>query len=128
MKEDLLYWEETEDIIGAFYEVYNTLGFGFLERVYQNALYFELLDNGFNCKAQHPIEVYYGERIVGNYIADIVVSDKIVLELKAASELCTAHEKQLINYLKATNFEVGLLLNFGESPQFKRKIFLNINK
>lgn len=98
--EDYLYKEESEEIIGAFYKVYRTLGYGFLERVYQNALFFELQSRGFECKVQHPIQVYYEGRIVGDYVADIIVNDKIILELKAMQELCSAHEFQLINYLR----------------------------
>lgn len=111
---DYLFKEETEDIIGGFYKVYRTLGYGFLERVYQNALYYELLERGFNCKVQYPLKVYYKEYLVGEYVADIIVNDKIILELKACSELCDYHEAQLVNYLKATSIELGLLLNFGE--------------
>ncbi|MCD7977943.1 MAG: GxxExxY protein [Tannerellaceae bacterium] len=120
--------EETEEIIGCFYKVYRTLGYGFLERVYQNALYYELLEKGFNCKTQCPIKVYYKEYLVGEYIADMIINDKIILELKACAELCAYHEAQLINYLKATTIELGLLLNFGERGQVKRKIFMNTNK
>lgn len=90
------------------------MGYGFLERVYQNALYYELLERGFNCKVQYPLKVYYKEYLVGEYVADIIVNDKIILELKACSELCDYHEAQLVNYLKATSIELGLLLNFGE--------------
>ncbi|MCD8177917.1 MAG: GxxExxY protein [Tannerellaceae bacterium] len=125
---DYLFKEETEEIIGAFYKVHRTLGTGFLERVYQNALYFELQDRGFDCKAQYPLKVYYREYVVGEYVADIIVNDKIILELKACADICHEHEAQLINYLKATNMEVGLLLNFGNSAKVRRKIFRNINK
>lgn len=125
---DFLFKEETDEIIGAFYKVYRSLGYGFLERVYQNALFFELLRRGFKCEAQHPINVYYEDQLVGEYIADIIVNEHIILELKAVNELCTEHESQLLNYLKATRMEVGLLLNFGVRPQIKRKIFKNINK
>ncbi|MDL2255529.1 GxxExxY protein [Parabacteroides sp. OttesenSCG-928-K15] len=126
--EDYLYKEETEEIIGAFYKVYRTLGYGFLERVYQNALFFELQDRGFECKVQYPIRVHYEGRIVGDYVADIIVNDKIILELKATKELCSEHEYQLVNYLRATRIELGLLMNFGESPKIRRKIFRNSNK
>lgn len=122
---DYLFKEETDRIIGLFYEVYRTLGFGFLERVYQNALYYELKSQGFECKVQYPIQVFYNSHVVGEYIADIIVNDHIILELKSVESLSIAHECQLINYLKATHVEVGLLLNFGERPQIKRKIFRN---
>ncbi|MCD7932522.1 MAG: GxxExxY protein [Tannerellaceae bacterium] len=125
---DYLFKEETEEIIGGFYKVYRTLGYGFLERVYQNALYYELLERGFDCKVQHPLKVYYKEYLVGEYVADMIVNDKILLELKACSEINDHHEAQLVNYLKATTIELGLLLNFGERAQVKRKILMNKNK
>lgn len=124
----LQYKAETDAILSAFYEVYNELGFGFLERVYQNALYQELLNRGFQCEPQRQIKVYYKGKEVGLYYADILVNGHIILELKAAESLCHEHELQLINYLKATDIEVGLLLNFGESPQFVRKYFTNDRK
>lgn len=125
---DYLYKEDTDSIIAAFYEVYNTLGYGFLERVYQNALYLELLQRGFDCKAQYPIKVKFKGREVGEYYADILVNNCVIVELKSVDRLLRAHELQLINYLKATDIEVGLLLNFGESPQIRRKIFTNDHK
>lgn len=128
MTTDYLYKEETDEIIEAFYEVYNTLGYGFLERVYQNALYQELKRRGFDCKAQQQIKVYFKGQEVGEYYADILVNDHIILELKAADALCREHELQLINYLKATEMEIGLLLNFGERPQVRRKIYTNDRK
>jgi len=118
----------TEVVIKAFYKVYNTLGFGFLEKVYENALYIELLSNGLNVQRQKPIKVHYETNLVGEYFADLIVNDVVILELKAAEGLVKEHELQLINYLKATDLEVGLLLNFGTKPQFKRLIFENINK
>ena len=118
--------DKTRKIIDAFYKVYNTLGFGFLERVYQNALFLELKDAGFQCKEQQPIKVYYNDQQVGDYYADIIVDNSIILELKAMEALCEEHEFQLINYLKATEVEIGLLLNFGKKPEFKRKIYSNI--
>ena len=128
MTTDFLYKDETDEIIEAFYEVYNALGFGFLERVYQNALYQELQRRGFDCKAQYKIKVYFKGKEVGDYYADILVNDHIILELKAHESLCREHELQLINYLKATHIEIGLLLNFGERPQVRRKIFTNNQK
>ena len=123
---DLLHQEITENILKAFYKVYNKLGYGFLEKVYANALFYELTLVGFDCKAQHPIDVYYLDKKVGQYFADIIVNDSVILELKAAESICEEHEYQLINYLKATNIEVGLLLNFGKKPSYKRKIFTNM--
>lgn len=128
MNTGLLYKEETEGIIAAFYDVYNALGAGFLERVYQNALYFELTKRGYACKAQQKINVYYRGVCVGEYYADILVNDRILLELKAVESLCPEHEFQLINYLKATEVQVGLLLNFGPRPQVKRRIYTNNQK
>lgn len=124
----ILYEELTEEILGGFYDVYRDLGYGFLENVYQNALFFELQDRGLSCVAQMPINVYYQGKIVGKYFADIVVEGKIILELKAAESLLEEHECQLINYLKATDMEVGLLLNFGKRPEMVRKIFTNNRK
>ncbi len=119
----MLYELETRDILSAFYEVYNKLGYGFLEQVYQNAFYKELLRRDIPCVPQQPINVYYKGELVGKFVADIVVDDTIILELKAVSALKEEHEVQLVNYLKATGIEVGLLLNFGKKPEFKRKIF-----
>jgi GxxExxY protein len=121
----MIHQEITSTIIACFYKVYNKLGFGFLEKVYENALYYELIKSGLICCKQTPISVYYEGIEVGLYYADIVVDDKIIIELKAAEILVEEHELQLINYLKATEIEVGILLNFGKTPQVKRKIFTN---
>src|SRR5690554_2056536 len=118
----LLQEDITNKIIKAYYNVYNTLGYGFLEKVYENAMMIELKKAGLNSRRQVPISVFYEEQLVGSYFADILVEDSIVVELKAAENLCEEHEVQLINYLKATNLEIGLLFNFGKKPQFKRKI------
>ncbi len=125
---ELLHKELTNKIINCFYTVYNSLGFGFLEKVYQNALFIELQKQGFKVEKQKQIKVYYEEQIVGEYYADIVVDDKIIIELKAVEYLIEEHELQLINYLKATDKEIGLLLNFGRKPAFKRKILTNDRK
>lgn len=124
----LLEKDTTELIIKCFYKVYNELGFGFLEKVYENALLLELTNSGLYCVKQKPIKVYYYEAIVGNYFADIIVNNSVIIELKAAESLVEEHELQLINYLKATDIELGLLLNFGRKPQFSRKVFSNENK
>lgn len=124
----LLHKELTDEIIGAFYDVYNELGYGFLEKVYQNALYYELLERGFKVVPKPKVNVFYKEKIVGTYEPDLLVEDKITLELKAIERLHSDHEKQLTNYLKGTEIEVGLLLNFGIKPQFARKIFTNNKK
>lgn len=115
--------DKTEAIISAFYEVYNTLGYGFIENVYQNALFKELSRRGIPCVAHPKINVYYKGDVVGFYEADIVAYNAIILELKAVSALCENHELQLVNYLKATNIEVGLLLNFGPKPEVRRRVF-----
>ncbi len=120
---DLLHQELTEKILNAFYKVYNKLGYGFLEKVYENALAIELNKMGLKCEKQKPIAVYYNEIEVGNYFADLIVNSCVIIELKAAEKISKEHEFQLINYLKATEIEVGLLLNFGKHPEFKRKIY-----
>ena len=124
---ELLHKELSNRILKAFYDVYNELGYGFLEKVYENALCNELISRGMTCKKQRPIKVYYKGVEVGKYFADLIVDEKIIIELKA-SALCEEHEYQLLNYLKATNIEVGLLLGFGKEPIFKRKIFTNDRK
>lgn len=124
-KLNYLHSEITDRIIKCFYTVYNKLGFGFLEKVYQNALTYELEKAGLFCERQKQIKVFYDDLIVGEYFADVVVENKVILELKASECLIEAHEFQLINYLKATDVEVGLLLNFGKKPEIRRKIFTN---
>lgn len=121
-----LHSDLTEIIIGCFYNVYNKLGFGFLEKVYEKALLIELIEAGLTAAAQVPIEVYYKEQKVGNYFADLLVNNKVIVELKAGDGvIIEEHELQLVNYLRATEIEVGLLLFFGKKPQFKRKLFTN---
>lgn len=115
--------ELTNKIIKCFYKVYNTLGFGFLEKVYEKALFIELNKIGLKVELQKPIKVYYNDQIIGDYYADLLVDEIVIVELKAVESLCEQHEFQLINYLKATNIEIGLLLNFGKKPEIKRKIF-----
>ena len=118
----------TEKIIGAFYKVNNTHGFGFLEKVYENAMVVELRKLGCNVLQQKNIKVYYDTEEVGDYYADLLVNDSVIVELKAAENFCEEHEAQLINYLKATKIEVGLLMNFGKTAEFERKIFTNDRK
>ena len=115
--------DKTGLILKAFYTVYNELGYGFIENVYQNALYKELQRMGIPCVAHPKINVYYRGEIVGYYEADIIAFDSVILELKAVSHLMKEHEIQLRNYLKATNIEVGLLLNFGPKPEIHREVF-----
>jgi GxxExxY protein len=124
----MLHSELTEKIIECFYIVYNTLGHGFLEKVYENALVIELQKCGMNVEKQKNIQVHYDDQIVGDYFADILVDNSVILELKACESISKAHEYQLINYLKATRIEVGLLINFGKEPEFKRKVFSNDRK
>lgn len=124
----MLHEEITSDTINAFYHVYNTLGYGFLEKVYENALAKELVKRGHSVKQQVPIQVFYEGEAVGEYFADLLVDDKVILELKAADEIAKAHEAQLVNYLKATEMQIGLLLNFGPKAEFKRKIFTKRRK
>ena len=123
-----LHSKKTEKIIECFYKVYNTLGFGFLEKVYQRALIIELKEAGFEIDSELPVKVYYKEYDVGDYRADLLVDKEIFLELKANEKLVQGDENQLINYLKATEIELGLLLNFGKKPEIKRKIFTNDKK
>jgi GxxExxY protein len=118
----------TRQIIGAFYVVYNSLGYGFLEKVNENALALELRELGMTVEQQKPITVYYAGQPVGEYSADLVVNDAVIVELKADRQLADQHEAQLLNYLKATPLEVGLLLNFVPKPEIKRKSHSNSRK
>lgn len=122
---NLLQKDLTDVIIRSYYQVYNTLGFGFLEKVYENALLMELRNRGYKAVSQQQIKVYYHGLEVGNYFADLIVNDAVIVELKAAEAIIAEHEQQLLNYLKATQIEVGLLLNFGKKPEFRRKVFEN---
>jgi GxxExxY protein len=125
---ELLHKELTDQILKTFYYVYNELGYGFLEKVYQNALFLELRNRGFQVEPQKKINVYYQKVIVGEYYADLIVNDLVILELKATEFILKEFEYQLINYLRATEIEVGLLLNFGSKPEFRRKVFENNRK
>jgi GxxExxY protein len=125
---DLLHKNLTDEIINTFYDVYNELGYGFLEKVYQNSMFIELKNRGFKVEAQKQIKVYYKGKEVGEYYADLLVNDLVILELKAAEVIVKEFEFQLINYLRGTHVEVGLLLNFGVKPEFRRKVFDNTRK
>jgi GxxExxY protein len=125
---EILHKELSESILKVFYDVYNELGYGFLEKVYQNAMYLELKSQGFKVEPQKQIKVYYKNEPVGDFFADLLINDLIILELKACDSLVKAHYVQTLNYLKATNIEIGLLLNFGEKPEIKRLIFTNNRK
>ncbi len=128
MNTDFKYKEMTEKIIAIFYRVYNKLGYGFLEKVYENAMLIEFKKDGVSVTAQHVIHVMYEGEVVGEYYADIMVENKVIVEIKATKILGIEHEAQLLNYLKATDIEIGLLLNFGPKPEIKRKVFDNHRK
>lgn len=120
---NLHFEETTEKIIKAFYKVYNTLGYGFLEKVYENALFIELMSKGQKVLRNQRILVRYEGYEVGEYFPDLVVDDLVIVELKAIENLGEVQDRQLLNYLKATDIEIGLLLNFGKKPEFRRKLF-----
>ncbi len=124
----MLHAEITDKIINSFYKVYNTMGYGFLEKVYENAINIELKNMGLSTSQQRNIKVYYENQEVGDYFADIIVNDLVVVEIKAAESLRDEHKAQLINYLKATDKEIGMLLNFGKKAEFQRLIFTNDRK
>ncbi len=122
------YKEITDIILRSFYEVYNELGNGFLESVYENALHIVLTGYGLYVERQKGINVFFRGKIIGDFKADLIVNEKVIIELKAVRALDPAYEAQLINYLKATDIEVGLLLNFGRKPEFKRFVYDNKRK
>jgi len=125
----LLHSDLTEKILGVYYDVYNEVGHGFLESVYANCMYFALTRAGISVRREVPIPVYFRGQDVGQFKADLVVRDSVLIELKAVQNLDRSHEAQVMNYLRATELEVGLLLNFGEArPQFRRIVFGNENK
>lgn len=113
----------TDCVIGIFYAVYNELGVGFVESVYENAMAIALRQAGLQVEQQTGLEVRFRRQLVGTFRADLVVAGSLILELKAVTALLPAHEVQLVNYLKASSMPVGLLLNFGSRPQVKRKVF-----
>ncbi len=121
--EVLKHKELSEKIISAAYAVHKSLGYGFVEKVYGNAMEIELRENGIKCNVEVPLKVLYHKQVVGDYFADMIVDDKIIVEIKAVNELLPIHEVQLVNYLKATGINVGLLINFGQSVKIKRRIF-----
>ena len=128
-KVELKHREVTDKILHAFFKiVYPQLGYGFWEKVYENALVFALTSLGLKVEQQVKIAVYFQGNVVGEYFADLLVEDKVIVELKAVSRLLLEHEAQLLNYLRATPYEVGLLLNFGPKPDFRRKAFDNSRK
>ncbi len=126
---ELKHGEITEKILHAFYKkVYHTLGYGFLEKVYENAMAIDLRRMGLKVEQQAKIDVYYEGEVVGEYFADLLVEDLVIVELKAARLVSDENEAQLLNYLRATPYEVGLLLNFGPKADFRRKAFDNERK
>ena len=126
--QDFKHKELTEKIIKIFYRVYNKLGYGFLEKIYENSMMIEFRREGISAVPQSPIKVFYEGEVIGEYYADILVDNKVIVEIKAAKCLVEENEAQLLNYLKATDIEVGLLLNFGTEPEVKRKAFDNTRK
>ncbi|MDH4161213.1 MAG: GxxExxY protein [Nitrospirota bacterium] len=112
----------TDKIISAAYDVHNQLGFGFAEKVYENAMMIKLASKGLQAGQQAPISVFFEEKLVGEYFADLLVEDAVIVELKAVSELAKIHEAQLINYLKATGKKVGLLINFADKLKIVRRV------
>jgi len=120
--------ELTDKVIGVFYDVYNELGHGFLESVYAAAMVMALESSGLAVGREVPVAVWFRDRKIGQYFADLLVEGRVILELKAARDLDKAHEAQLLHYLRATDVEVGLLLNFGVRPQFRRLVFENERK
>jgi len=128
MHEEYKHSKITEAIIQAFYKVYNTLGYGFQEKVYANALAIQLRHAGLEVVREARIEVYYQKELVGEFAADLLVENKVLVETKAKRQLLEEHEAQLLHYLKATACEVGLLLNFGPEPEIRRKVYDNERK
>jgi GxxExxY protein len=122
------HWELCHQIVGIFYSVYNELGYGFLEAVYEEALAISSAESGLRVARQVATPIWFRGRAIGDYKADLIVNDAVLLELKAARSLDPSHEAQILNYLRATEIEVGLLLNFGSRPIFKRFVFDNSNK
>lgn len=126
---DLKHKDITDKILHAFFKVvYPQLGYGFLEKVYENAMVIALTAMGLKVQRQVEITVYFQGQVVGGYFADLLINDLVIVELKAVSRLLLEHEAQLLNYLRATPYEVGLLLNFGSRPTFIRKAFDNNRK
>ena len=125
----LLHSELTEKILGVYYDVYNEIGHGFLESVYNNCMFLALTKAGLSVRREVPVPVYFRGQDVGQFKADLVVEGCVLIELKAVQSLDRSHEAQVMNYLRATELEVGLLLNFGSpKPQFRRIVFENSNK
>jgi GxxExxY protein len=120
--------ELTETIIGVFYDVYNELGFGFLESVYRKALRMALMEKGLRVESELPITVFFRGEKVGDFRADLIVNGVVLLELKTVEKIIRAHEAQLLNYLRSTTLELGLILNFGPQPQIRKLVLDNSRK
>lgn len=128
MEDSLLHRDLTDSIIGVFYDVYNELGFGFLESVYEEAMVIALREKGLDVQQQVPVPVWFRGREIGVYAADLFVEQSVIIELKALRQISEAHIAQLMHYLRATKIEVGLVMNFGLRPEFKRRAFENARK
>ena len=124
----LKHYHLTEKVIGTFYEVYNELGYGFLESVYEKAFFIVLDQKGFGVKRQVEIPVWFRDQQIGRFEADLIIDNVAILELKAVKRIAEAHRAQILNYLRATEIEVGLLFNFGRKPEFERFAFDNNRK
>ena len=124
----MLHKDLTDKIIGVFYEVYNELGHGFLESVYESAMVIVLREKGIAVERQVEIPVWFRGQQIGVFFADLLVEDSVIVELKAVRSIDPSHEAQILHYLRATEIEIGLLLNFGVRPEIKRKIFDNPRK
>lgn len=119
---ELLHGNVTSAILRSFYSVYNDLGYGFLEKVYENAMFGKLRDDGLSVRQQFPVRVVYEGRTIGDFFADLMINERVIVEIKSVEYVSRAHEAQLVNYLKATGIEVGMLLNFGPQADFRRRV------
>jgi GxxExxY protein len=128
MDESLLHRGLTDNVIRVFYDVYNELGFGFLESIYEEAMLIALREKGLDVEQQVPVPVWFRGRSLGTFEADLIIDGLVIVELKAVKQLVEAHTAQLMHYLRATTIEVGLVMNFGQKPEFKRRVFENSRK
>lgn len=128
MDDNLLHQDLTDRIIRIFYDVYNELGFGFLESIYEDAMVIALRDAGLQTEQQVPVPVWFRGRPLGTFEADLLVNRLVIIELKAVKQLADIHVAQLMHYMRATDIEVGLVMNFGHKPEFKRRVFENSRK
>lgn len=119
---ELLHGNVTSAILRSFYSVYNDLGYGFLEKVYENAMFGKLRDDGLTVRQQFPVRVVYDGRTIGDFFADLMIDEAVIVEIRSVEYVSRLHEAQLVNYLKATGIEVGMLLNFGPQADFRRRV------